>query len=126
MKEECLFCKIANKEVDAKIIYEDDLVIAFLDAYPDVSGHTLIVPKQHFETYKEIDDTTLAHISKVAKDLGPMLMKKFNQDGMALIVNYGSRQFIKHYHLHLLPGYSHTKKESILTKEQAFEIITKD
>lgn len=123
MKEDCLFCKIVNKEMDAKIIYEDDLVMAFLDAYPDVSGHTLIVPKKHYDDYTTIPDEVLVHINKIAKEIGPMLMEKFNKDGLALMVNYGSRQVIKHFHLHLLAGYCKNHKDDVIPKDEAYNII---
>lgn len=123
MKEDCLFCKIVNKEIDTKIIYEDDMVIAFLDAYPDVSGHTLIVPKTHYDDYTTIPDNVLTHINKIAKEIGPMLMEKFNKDGLALMVNYGSRQVIKHFHLHLLAGYCKNHKDEVMPRDEAYNII---
>ena len=56
VRMDCLFCKIANKEEEANILYEDDLVVMILDAYPTVDGHCLIIPKKHYETYLDIPD----------------------------------------------------------------------
>ena len=79
--KDCLFCKIKDGLVDSYKIYEDDIVIAILDAYPDVDGHTLIIPKKHYTDYQSIDDKTLVHINQVAKKLGVTLMEKFEATG---------------------------------------------
>jgi histidine triad (HIT) family protein len=123
MNEDCLFCKIVSGEVDSKIIYEDELVLCCLDAYPNVSGHTLIIPKKHYTDYSEIPDDLLIHINKVANELVNPLMEKFNRDCLTFCVNYGSSQVIKHYHLHLLPGYG--KKyinEPIISRDEAYDV----
>lgn len=117
----CLFCKIVNKEIEAKKIYEDDLVIAILDIHPNCDGHTLIIPKKHYEDFTKLPVDLLEHLNKVAYKLGKSLMKKLNSLGLSLIVNYGSNQEIKHFHLHILP----TKKGTCLSVEEIYEIITK-
>ena len=93
MRMDCLFCKIVNNEVESKKIYEDDKVIAILDAYPDVDGHTL----------------------------SEKLMTTLNSSGLALIANYGDRQVIKHFHLHLLPDYQ--KKKASKSPQEIFELL---
>lgn len=123
MDKDCLFCKLIKGEIDSKIIYEDNLVIACLDAFPNVSGHTLIIPKKHYTDFTEIDDELLIHINKVAKELAPKLIDKFNAQAFTLCVNYGESQAIKHYHLHLLPNYGAKYKTStILSRDEAYEI----
>ena len=105
VRMDCLFCKIANKEEEANILYEDDLVVMILDAYPTVDGHCLIIPKKHYETYLDIPDDLILHINKVAKEQAPTLLKKLYKNSVSLLVNYGDSQLIKHYHLHVLPNY---------------------
>lgn len=51
MKDDCLFCKIARKEVDSKILYEDEDIMVIMDAYPDTDGHTLVIPKNIMKIY---------------------------------------------------------------------------
>ena len=72
----CIFCKIINKEIPGKIIYEDDVCIAFLDLSQATYGHTLVIPKKHFEndahaiyTMLLAQDLTIKHISKLQKIL---------------------------------------------------------
>ena len=63
----CIFCKIVNGEIPSYTIYEDDIVKVFLDANPDVNGHTLIVPKKHYQDLFDIDNETLIHIMDIAR-----------------------------------------------------------
>lgn len=127
---DCLFCKIANGEIPSYKIYEDDMVLAFLDINPDSDGHTLIIPKKHFKDLDDIDDETLNHVNIIAKKLKKLLEEKLNCDGMSLLQNNGTVQEIKHYHLHLKPYYNEKKsiemiKNSKYINENIEEIYNK-
>ncbi len=127
---DCLFCKIANGEIPSYKIYEDDIVLAFLDINPDSDGHTLIIPKKHFKDLDDIDDETLNHVNKIAKKLKKLLEEKLNCDGMSLLQNNGTVQEVKHYHLHLKPYYNEKKsiemiKNSKYINENIEEIYNK-
>ncbi len=102
---ECLFCKIINGEVPTFKLYEDDLVMVIMDAYPNVDGHTLIIPKKHYDTLMDIPDDLVIHINEVAKKFIPHIMEKLNAKELSVHVNYGNSQKIKHYHMHLLPNF---------------------
>ena len=110
---DCLFCKIINGEIPCYKVYEDDIVLAFLDVNPDSLGHTLIIPKKHYQDLMDIDSNTLSHILDKAKEIKSLLEEKLNCDGMTLIQNNGLVQEIKHFHLHLKPFYK--EKPSDLT-----------
>ena len=101
---ECLFCKIVNGEVPSYKLYEDDLVIVIMDAYPNVDGHTLIIPKKHYDSLMDIPDDLLIHINEVAKKYINYLMEKLDAKELSVCINYGNSQKIKHYHMHLLPN----------------------
>lgn len=119
---ECLFCKIAQKQIPSKIIYEDDIVIAFLDIHPTVNGHTLIIPKKHFEDFTELDQETLWHMKEIAEKLSHQLLTTLNKKGITLTMNYKDAQEIKHVHLHLLPELYH--KTKIIELEETYQKIT--
>ena len=106
---DCLFCKMVNKEIECKKIYEDDLVIAILDLHPDSNCHTLIIPKKHYEDFTKLDNDILIHINEVAKKLAPVLIEKANATSLSIRINYKDSQYIKHYHMHLLPDYQFKK-----------------
>lgn len=103
---DCIFCKIINGDIPSYKIYEDDLVLAFLDINPDSNGHTLIIPKKHYKDLVEIDNETLIHIFDIARLLKKELEEKLNIDGLTLIQNNGDIQEVKHFHLHLKPFYN--------------------
>lgn len=124
MKDECLFCKIIRKEIPGKIVYEDESIIAFMDAYPDTDGHTLVVPKKHYEDIYQVPEECLNNMFKVGKEVASKLMDKLDKDSLTFLINYGNDQAIKHIHLHLLPNFSKKKKEK--STEEVFEILTKE
>ena len=102
---DCIFCKIINGEIPSYKVYEDDLVLAFLDVNPESNGHTLIIPKKHFKDLLDIEETELNHILKIAKELGSKIQSKLNCDGFTLVQNNGFVQEVKHFHLHIVPKY---------------------
>lgn len=102
---DCLFCKIANNEIPSYTIYEDDIVKVFLDANPDANGHSLIIPKQHFDNFLDIDLVTLNHINKIIKQIYQIFKDKLNANGLTIVQNNDYGQEIKHFHIHLLPRY---------------------
>ena len=100
---DCIFCKITKKEIPSKIITETKKSIAFLDAYPLSVGHTLIIPKRHYEKVQDMTDadnadlfnTVYKVISKVDKLTGATLLAVHN--------GKDSGQEIPHVHVHLIP-----------------------
>lgn len=108
-----VFCKIIEGEIPSYTLYEDDIVKVFLDVNPNHNGHTLIVPKKHYENFFDIDDDTLHYILKVAKDISSLLKEKLNYDGISLAQNNGLGQEVKHFHLHLIPRYNNETKLSV-------------
>lgn len=120
---ECIFCKIANKEIPSFKIYEDDIVYAFLDANPDSNGHTLIIPKKHFTDLDDIDLDTLKHINNASKKVKKVLEEKLNCTGISLLQNNGSVQEVKHYHMHLKPYYKNKTSIEIIKHKEYIDNI---
>ena len=116
---DCIFCKIVNGEIPSFKIYEDDMSLAFLDINPDSDGHTLIIPKKHYQDLDDIDLDTLNHIYKTSKKVKKLLDEKLNCEGMSLLQNNGFVQEVKHFHLHLKPFYRN-KKTIELIKHSEF------
>lgn len=113
-----VFCKIIKGEIPAYTIYEDEKVKAFLDVNPSHNGHTLIVPKEHYENIFDIDEEVLNHILKIAKIIAKELKEKLNYDGISLCQNNEYGQEVKHFHLHLIPKY---KEENKISLEEVYE-----
>ena len=108
-----VFCKIVNNEIPAYTIYEDNIVKVFLDVNPIHNGHTLIVPKKHYQDLFDINEDTINYILKIAKQISNLLKEKLNNDGITLCENNGYGQEIKHFHLHLIPKYKNEEKLSV-------------
>ncbi len=103
----CLFCKIANKEVPAEIVYEDDKFIAFKDAEPKAPLHLLIIPKKHIPSIDHLELKDKELIGGLFLIAQKMARKKgVVSTGYRLIFNVGkdAGQTIEHLHLHLLGG----------------------
>lgn len=103
----CLFCKIINKKIPSKKVYEDEHIFAFEDINPQAPVHILIIPKKHISTTLDItheDNELIGHLfqaaNKIAKDRGVA------ERGFRLVLNCNpeSGQTIYHIHLHLLAG----------------------
>lgn len=110
---DCVFCKIVNGELPSKKVYEDDLIIGIMDIDPFCDGHVLLIPKKHYTDMMELDSEVLKHINDVAKDLTKKLMTKLDKHSMTMSYNYGDKQMVKHFHMHLLPNIDDGVHESI-------------
>lgn len=101
----CVFCKIVKWETPSQRVYEDDKYIAFLDINPINFGHTLIIPRQHFENVEATPDEVLADMIKLSKKIGPAITKAMRADGYNIKINDGraAGQEIDHIHIHVIP-----------------------
>lgn len=102
---DCLFCKIANKEISANIIYEDDDSVAILDVHPKAPGHTMVIPKIHSENILDLPDDKIEGVFKAVKNATALLKKALLPDGFTIGINHGkvSGQAIDHLHIHIIP-----------------------
>lgn len=106
---ECIFCKIAAGEIPAKIIYQDEKIMAFDDLFPKAPQHKLIIPRKHLATLNDMemeDKDLLGHMMFVAKQLAHEV--GIAESGYRVLVNCNGDggQEIFHLHLHLLGGRS--------------------
>ena len=102
----CIFCKILNKELPAKIAYEDSYCVAFHDINPQAPVHLLVIPRKHFASAAEAgegDEHLLGHLHRVAAQLAE---QRGLTQGHRVVMNTGAAagQSVFHVHLHLLGG----------------------
>ncbi len=103
---DCLFCKIAARELDSEIVYESDAVIAFRDINPAAPTHVLVIPKVHIASAAELD---ASHADLLAEIFGTMtrLARESALDrGYRIVTNVGpdAGQSVHHLHFHLVGG----------------------
>ena len=106
----CIFCKIADGIFPSYKIYEDDDVIAFLDVNPATYGHTLVVTKEHYETFLSTPKTVMHKVFDVAQRIGQVQIKELGAKGVNILSNCyeAAGQTIKHFHVHVIPRYEAT------------------
>jgi histidine triad (HIT) family protein len=103
-----IFSKIIAREIPAHFVYEDDLVVAFLDISQATKGHTLIVPRAEYSSFFDVPDDVLAHMMSVSKRVAKAINVAFQPDGMNILSNNGAvaGQTVFHFHFHLIPRYT--------------------
>ena len=102
---DCIFCKIAAGEIPATIVYEDDEILAFEDVNPQTPVHTLLIPRQHFDSISDdIPPELLGRLFSKVREVARI--KGVDERGYRIIVNKGEdgRQTVHHLHIHLLGG----------------------
>jgi len=103
---DCVFCKIVEGKIPAKIVYQDELVVAFWDANPASPIHILIVPRKHIPTLNDVpeEDPILSHIATVAKKIAADLGVAEIGYRFFINVNKGGGQVVFHLHAHVVSG----------------------
>lgn len=105
----CIFCKIVKAEIPAKVVYEDEYVLGFLDIKPINQGHTLIIPKNHYESLSDIPQETLEKVINAGKKIANVLKESsvVKCEGINLFLADGKSagQEVFHLHLHIIPRF---------------------
>jgi len=129
MVEDCLICKIIAGEIPSYTLYEDKEIKVFLDIYPMTKGHSLVVPKKHFEDIFDVPETHMNFTKKIP-EVANKLKKITGATGMNIIQNNGrdAGQILNHIHFHLVPrfpedGLNFIPFKSELTEETAKELV---
>jgi len=105
---DCVFCKIIKGDIPSSKVYEDENCYAFLDIAPLSWGHTLIIPKQHYEHITEMPPEQVAALSSVIPKLAAAVIKATDAEGLNVLQNNGAvaGQAVAHLHVHLIPRHS--------------------
>ena len=103
---DCIFCKIAGKEIPSRPVYEDDLCYAFYDLEPQAPTHFLVIPKQHIASVDAIDADNSAIVAYIFQKLGELAKLAGIENGYRVISNCGADagQTVQHLHFHVLGG----------------------
>ncbi len=104
---DCIFCKIANGEIKANIVYQDEQAVAFPDTNPKAPVHLLIIPRKHIERVADLaedEDKLMGHLVAIANKLAQE--QGILESGYRLVINCGPHggQMVPHLHIHLLGG----------------------
>ena len=100
MSENCVFCKIIKGEIPSYKIYENEYVYAFLDIACDYYGHTLVVPKKHFQNVLDCDDKYLCEVIKAVQKISNHYVKNCGFNAVNL---FNINEDVQHFHIHIIP-----------------------
>ena len=128
----CLFCKIVNKEIPNYTLYEDEVCLAFLDISQATYGHALVICKEHYSNLLEVPSKVLEHMMSVAQKIAIAESKLPNVKGFNILNNCNevAGQTIHHFHIHIIPRYEEDDltlkfKENPLSNEAFLELAQK-
>ena len=126
--ENCIFCKIANHEIPGKILYEDDQCMAFMDLSQTTNGHTLVIPKKHYDHFLDADEEILSHMIIVAQKVALLLQKALNAQGFNIVSNMNevAGQSVKHFHIHIIFCYNEDDAFNIQYTDRSQEVDLDD
>ena len=112
---DCLFCKIATGEIPSYKIYEDNLVMAFLDIHPRAPGHTVVIPKGHYPTLFELPAECVVPLWSAVKNIAGKAKEALKTDGFTIGMNHGavSGQTVPPLHVHIMPRFEGDGGKSI-------------
>ena len=126
----CLFCKILKGEIPSKKIYESDTSFAFLDIAPVSAGHTIIIPKNHYNTLLDMPENEIEAFFSDLKKCAYIVKKKMNCEGFNIVQNNfpAAGQVIPHFHYHIWPrnkndSLSQFQRNPQIAKNEDLEII---
>lgn len=102
---ECIFCKILNKEIPNYTVYEDDFILAFLDIFPHAKGHTVVIPKKHYDDFLSLTDSEAEKFMQGVKKAMEKVNKVLNPEGFNVGWNEkpAGGQIVPHLHVHIFP-----------------------
>ncbi len=107
MKEDCIFCKLANGVFDTVTVYEDEDFRAIMDIAPAAKGHVLLLPKEHMADLLEMDENVANKALPILQKIANAMKEEFRCDGINMLQNNGKAagQTVFHLHFHLIPRY---------------------
>ncbi len=102
-----VFCKIIDGEIPSTKVYEDDDVLAILDISQVTKGHTLVMPKKHYDNFLSCSQETMHKVFDVAQRIGQAEMQVLGAKGVNILTNVGESagQSVPHFHVHVIPRY---------------------
>ncbi|HEY6119059.1 MAG TPA: HIT family protein [Pyrinomonadaceae bacterium] len=99
----CLFCKIVSGQVAARLVFEDEISLAFLDHRPVFPGHCLLIPKDHYETLTDLPTCLTGPFFRNAQFLAQAVESAMKAEGTFVAMNNRVSQSVPHLHVHLVP-----------------------
>lgn len=127
---DCIFCEIIQRKRPGHFIYEDDFHVAFLDKYPIDYGHSLVLPRDHFEKVTDMNSDNVGDLFSKVPKIAKAVIKTINADAFSLAQNNGraAKQIVPHVHIHIIPRFNNkgtvwTKRD--IGKDEELKVLAK-
>ncbi|MDY0074583.1 MAG: HIT family protein [Acholeplasmataceae bacterium] len=123
-----VFSKIVQREIPAYIVYEDELVMAFLDITQATKGHTLVIPKEAYENIFVMPEALASHLFGVATKIAKSIQKAFHAPALNILSNNGEMagQSVFHFHVHLIPRYGKGDENVLILANHQQQLTQED
>ena len=107
MSGDCIFCKIVAGDIPSRSVYEDKQVLAFMDIMPMVKGHTLVIPKAHYESLEDTPAEVLERVIRVVQRVAKAQTRGLGAEGVRIVQSNGAAagQVVPHIHFHVVPRF---------------------
>jgi histidine triad (HIT) family protein len=105
--ENCIFCKIVKGDIPSEKVFEDDKIISFMDINPNNKGHTLVITKEHYETFDKIPQELLSELTIVTQKVAKSVSEATSCHGFNIVMNNekAAGQLVPHVHFHIIPRF---------------------
>lgn len=120
----CIFCDIIANKIPSKKIYEDDDFLAILDISQTTYGHSLIMPKKHYDNYLKMPKNEAGKLMELANELGNKIVDNLDANGCNILTNCNqiAGQSVMHTHIHIIPRYDENDTINISFKENNYDL----
>jgi histidine triad (HIT) family protein len=107
--EDCIFCKLVNKEIPSLIVYEDHHTISFMELNPSAPGHVMVILKKHGNNILEYSQEELGLLMGSVQNVTKKIEKALQPDSITIGINHKERHGVPHLHIHLIPRWENDK-----------------
>ena len=120
----CIFCEIIKGNIPSKKVYEDDEILAILDISQTTKGHTLVMPKKHYENFLEMPENEYEHLMGKVQEIARQVTKNLEANGCNILINTNAvaGQSVMHTHVHIIPRYDENDTITLSFKENEFDL----
>ena len=120
----CIFCKIIEGEIPSRKVYEDDDILAILDISQTTRGHTLVMPKKHYDDFLQMPGNEFASLMEKVQQIADQIVKNLNAKGCNILINTGETagQTVKHIHVHIIPRYDENDTVNFSFSENQYDL----
>jgi len=120
----CIFCEIIKGNIPSKKVYEDDEILAILDISQTTKGHTLVMPKKHYENFLEMPKNEYEHLMGKVQEIAAKVTKNLEANGCNILINTNAvaGQSVMHTHVHIIPRYDDSDTITLSFKENEFDL----